>query len=176
VLAILVALAAAAIAFVIKLALNTASGQDVGYSVLVLAVATAALAAGFWSGILTAIIGAVADTLYFWSTGGSFFAGAPGAFVRFLIFVPTRSSSPGSSLTRLERAGSSSAERFRRLIDDSRLHRRRRRGGRPDRARQHRRRRLRLAPGELIGGRPTPSSRTSPRSAPRPTSRAPVGR
>jgi PAS domain S-box-containing protein len=119
--AILVAMAAAAIAFVIKLALNTASGQDVGYSVLVLAVATAALAAGFWSGILTAILGAVADTLYFRSTGGSFFAGAPGAFVRFLIFVPTAIVIAWLvASTRLERERArSSAERFRRLIDDS---------------------------------------------------------
>jgi PAS domain S-box-containing protein len=119
--AIVVAMAAAAIAFVIKLALNTVSGQDVGYSVLVLAVAIASLTAGFWAGILTAILGSVADVLYFRSSGGSFFAGAPGAFVRFLIFVPTAIVIAWLvAATRLERERArASAERFRRLIDDS---------------------------------------------------------
>ncbi len=119
--AIVVALGAAAVALVVKLVLNAASGQDVGYSVLVLAVATAALTAGFWSGILTAIVGSVADILIFRSAGGSFFAGAPGAFVRFLIFVPTAIVIAWLvAATRLERERArASAERFRRLIDDS---------------------------------------------------------
>ena len=119
--AIVVELASATVALAVKLVLNVASGQDVGYAILVLAVATAALAAGFWAGILTAIIGSVADTLIFRSAGGSLFADAPGAFVRFLIFVPTAiviAWLVASTRRERERARTS-AERFRRLIDDS---------------------------------------------------------
>jgi PAS domain S-box-containing protein len=118
---VVVAVVAAAIALVVKVALNDASGQDVGYSVLVLAVATAAVAAGFWAGILTAVLGSIADILVFRSSGGTFFANAPGAFVRFVIFVPTAIVIAWLvAATRLERERArASAERFSRLIDDS---------------------------------------------------------
>jgi PAS domain S-box-containing protein len=118
---VVVAVIAAVIAVAAKVVLNELAGQDVGYSVLILAVATAAVMAGFWSGILTAVIGSVADILIFRSGGGSFFAGAPGAYIRFVTFIPTAIIIAWLvAATRLERERArASAERFSRLIDDS---------------------------------------------------------